>query len=47
MDNPEERYEEKQNKNKKSFTCGNRNGHHNTELRTSRRIKGQYKKLKR
>ena len=33
--------------NRTSFSCGNRNGHHNTELWTEGYIIGQHKKLKR
>ena len=33
--------------NRASFLCGNRDGHHNTELETQRHIIGQHKKLKR
>jgi len=29
-----------------SLLCGDRNGHHNTELRTQRLIIGKHKKLK-
>ena len=32
--------------NSTSFLCGNRNGHHNTELRTYRHIIGKHKKIK-
>jgi len=33
--------------NRTSFLCGNRNGHHNMELRTWKHIIGQHKKIKR